>query len=107
MGEQEEKVNYRNLQTICCVSNLRYKFHGFLSLFASVEDTQIAAEFLQQATVCSYENNCPLWTTGGKRKIHWWSPQLGRPHWETRKLLNNANRTGVPSDWESFREAQG
>jgi hypothetical protein len=43
-----------------------------------VEDNEIAADFLQQVTVSSYENNCPLWTTRGTRKVPWWSPQLGR-----------------------------
>jgi hypothetical protein len=41
-----------------------------------VVHTTTAAELLQQATVSSYENNCPIQTTGSKRGIHWWRPHL-------------------------------
>jgi hypothetical protein len=68
-----------------------------------VLDIEIAAEFLQQDNVSSYETNCPLRTTGDKRKVPWCSSQLGRLYWEIRKLLNNVKETGVASSWESFR----
>jgi hypothetical protein len=55
---------------------LRDRLQGFPGHFDTVEEIEIAAELLQQATVSSYENNCPLQTTEGKRKVPWWSPQL-------------------------------
>jgi hypothetical protein len=63
-------------------------------------------EFLQQAIVSSHEINCPLRTTGRKKKVPWWNLQLGKLHPETGKPLNKAKRTGVISVWGSFKEAQ-
>jgi hypothetical protein len=103
LGEQEEKVNYklsllfgRNVARACVVS----------SSLCHCDDNEIAVGFLQQAIAFLYESTCPLWTTGSKRKLPWWSPQLGRLHRETRRLLNKDRRTGMPSDWKSFMEAQ-
>jgi hypothetical protein len=62
----------------------------------TLEDTEIAAELLQQATVSLYENKYPLLTTGDKMKVPWWSPQLGKYHQETRKLWNKVKMTAVP-----------
>jgi hypothetical protein len=103
-------VNNRNQQTTCWASyqeKLQAKLHGFPGHFGTVKDTEIAADFLQQAIVSSYESNCPLWTTGGKRKVPCCSPQLGRLCQGTSKLLNKAKRTGVPSDWYPSRKLKG
>jgi hypothetical protein len=42
----------------------------------------------------------------GARRVPWWSLQLRRLHWETRKVLNKAIRTGMPPAWRSFKNAQ-
>jgi hypothetical protein len=41
-----------------------------------MDNNEIAGEFLQQATVSSYEINCPVFTKDGKRKVPWRSPHL-------------------------------
>lgn len=61
-------------------------------------------QFLQQASVSSYENNSPL--TDNKRQEEGSSPKLGKFCQETGKLLQKDKRTGMRSDWESFKEAQ-
>jgi hypothetical protein len=45
--QQEEKVNYRNVQTTCC-KELQVKLH--FGHFGTVKDTETAAEFLHQVT---------------------------------------------------------
>jgi hypothetical protein len=92
------------LRRAACVGrNCGASSQGFPAHFGSKESTEISVAFLQQATVCSYENSCPLRTTGGKRTVPWWSPQLVRLHWETRRLLNKARSTGMPSNLDPSR----
>jgi hypothetical protein len=81
VGEQEENVICRNQWTTCWVSyweELWASCWEFLGHFGTAEETEIAAEFLQEAIVSSYEYNCPLCITGGRKKVPWLSPQLGR-----------------------------
>jgi hypothetical protein len=71
-----------------------------------MDNNEIAVEFLQQATVSSYETNCTMWTKDGKRKVPWYSPHLEWLQQKTRVSMK-AKRTGVPSDWVSYKEEQG
>jgi hypothetical protein len=96
VGEQEDRVKYRNSRTTYWATyreELQADVCGFFGHFSTVKDIQIAADFLQQAVVSSYENNCPLRTAGCKREFPWWSLQLARLCWDTRKILNEAKRS--------------
>jgi hypothetical protein len=90
-GELQESVDYK----------LSLLFGGTVGQACGVssspcicEDNEIAVEFLQKASASLYESNCPLWTTGSKRKVPWWSTPLrnqktaeyGQKNWNAFRL---------------------
>lgn len=67
-------MNYRNPWATCWASyreELLGKLSGFQVHSGTVEDIEIAVEFLQRAIVSSYENYCPLKITQSKDEVPW------------------------------------
>jgi hypothetical protein len=68
----------------------------------SVRDVELAVNSLQQAILSSYQQNCPARVALLPRTIPWWNEELSRLKTSTRRLFNQAKRTG---DWESYKTA--
>jgi hypothetical protein len=67
-----------------------------------VQDAQLAVDMLQQAILSSYHQNCPAGVALSSRMVPWWNKELSRLKASTRRLFNQAKRTG---DWESYKTA--
>jgi hypothetical protein len=65
-----------------------------------VWDVALAVDFVQQAIVSSYHQNCLAKVALSPRKFPWWHKELSRLKASTRRLFNKAKKTG---DWESYK----
>jgi hypothetical protein len=68
----------------------------------SVRDVELAVDLLQQALLLSYHQNCPARVALSPKTVPWWKKELSRLKASTRRLFNQAKRTG---DWESYKTA--
>jgi hypothetical protein len=67
-----------------------------------VRDVELAVDILQQAILSSYHQNCPARAALSPRTDPWWNKELNRLKASTRRLFDQAKRTG---DWESYNTA--
>lgn len=70
--------------------------------FNSVDDLEVAVDYVQQAILTSYHQNCKLTSTSSPRRVPWWSSELSSLRKKCRKLFNRAKKTG---DWQTYRNA--
>jgi hypothetical protein len=68
----------------------------------SVKDAELAVDMLQQVILSSYHQNCPARVALSPRMAPWWNKELSCLKASTRRLFNQAKRTG---DWESYKTA--
>jgi hypothetical protein len=66
----------------------------------------LAVQWIQQALVTDYEENCPLRPTKNGRKSLRWTPELASLRREVRRLFNRCRADNKSSSWELYREAQ-
>ena len=66
----------------------------------------LAFQWIQQALVTAYEENCPIRPTKNGRKSLRWSPELASLRREVRQLFNRCRAYNKSFSWELYREAQ-
>jgi hypothetical protein len=67
-----------------------------------VQDVELTADTELQAICLYYHHNCPGRLALSPRGVSWWNKHLSHIKALTRKLFNQAKRTG---DWESYKKA--
>ena len=66
----------------------------------------LAVQWLQQALVTAYEDNCPPRFAKQGRKSLRWTARLESLRREVRRLFNRCRADSKSSSWELYREAQ-
>jgi hypothetical protein len=74
--------------------NLKVNLGVVPRVIHSVRDVELAVDSLQQATLSSYRQNCPARVALSPRTVPWWNKELSRLQASTRRLFNQAKRTG-------------
>jgi hypothetical protein len=67
-----------------------------------VRDVELAVDLVQQAILSSYHQNRPARMALSPRRVPWWNKELSHLKASTRRLFNEAKKTG---DWESYKMA--
>jgi hypothetical protein len=63
----------------------------------------LAIQWVQQALISAYEDNCPLRPGKTGRKFLKWNVELGSLRREVRRLFNKCRSDRNPHSWELYR----
>jgi hypothetical protein len=63
----------------------------------------LAVQWIQQALVTAYEENCPHRPTTNGRKSLKWTPELASLRREFRRFFNRCRADNKSSSWELYR----
>ncbi|KAJ8937979.1 hypothetical protein NQ318_015476 [Aromia moschata] len=63
-------------------------------------EVELMNEFIKKTIIHAYEESCPLKQMRARQETLWWNPELSSLRRETRKLFNQARRTGR---WEEYK----
>jgi len=66
----------------------------------------LAIQWVQQALICAYEDNCPLRPIRKGKKSLRWTPELESLRREVRRLFNRCRADKSLRSWDLYREAQ-
>jgi hypothetical protein len=77
-----------------CKDNLKVNLGTTSQKIRMTRDINLAVDQLQRAIILSYHNNCQAKTTHSPRTVPWWNKKLSGLRAKTRRLFNEAKRTG-------------
>lgn len=86
--------------------DLKSQFKKTPTKFHTKDDLEMAADFLNDAIIDSYEMNCPLETKDPSARAPWWHKELSKLRAEGRRLFNRARNVNTPRSWEMYRQSQ-
>ncbi|XP_033232023.1 uncharacterized protein LOC117183000 [Belonocnema kinseyi] len=98
--------NPRNTLWDSYEEELRGRLVEFPTNNSSIDKLEHAADFLQRALTTSYKKNRPTITVNSRKRAEWWNAHLEKLRKKTIALCNRANKTKLPSDWDTYKSAQ-
>ena len=94
--------NPRNTKWDLYVKDLGMGLERVERRVASVLDVELAVDDMQHAILDAYHRNCRIKEESAPGQVAWWNNSLCRLRSKTRRLFNQAKRTG---NWMSYRES--
>jgi hypothetical protein len=91
------RLTYRNPKTTNWESyreDIKLNLGVVPRVIHSVRDVELAVDMLQQANLSSYHQTCPAKVALSPRTVSWWNKEFSRLNASTRRLFNQAKRTG-------------
>ncbi|XP_043485244.1 uncharacterized protein LOC122513075 [Leptopilina heterotoma] len=104
--EQEWGRNPRSTDWASYSEDLKASMACFPTSYGTREELELAAEYLRDSIICSFERICVVKKIGFNGGGKWWTPRLEERRKTVRKLFNKAKKRRHQRAWDEYHTAR-